>query len=187
MKWILSPSTDVNCTSMQLVLPGITSEDILFTFGECPDSDPSEYYGESITVINDVEKVSETVCSDLANGVEYKDGEGIYTLYTAGGEWRIGGFDGNKCTAELAGFMFGQRAKRLARAHKLTSLDRVLTTIRRAVVELDEIWQSDEDFEMNDVLGGGIYPFDKDFDEKSVEIAEWAFQGAKHFRQLRDK
>jgi len=90
--------SEVNTQGTSLIkeLPKLTNKKVKEIFGFLP-AGLKDKYSNGIVLIHKDEKVVPSTSFWAEDSCK-----GIYTLYTCGGEWRIGGFPGNQHTEELA-------------------------------------------------------------------------------------
>jgi len=94
-KFKINESLLINGTYHLYTLRGVTNECIKNIFGELPfGCNHSNKYSEVLILRHEDEDVIEGTGS-------WDDGQGVYTLYTLYGEWRIGGFETNQHIADL--------------------------------------------------------------------------------------
>jgi len=105
IQWTINKKVDPENTSFLRHLPGIKNETIKNLFGKLPAgcNEKTKYSGY-IVVTNEEEPIIEAKKNDF-------NGSGIYTLYCANGEWRIGGFENNKFTHRLAQLIHEENKK----------------------------------------------------------------------------
>jgi hypothetical protein len=104
LQWSVNANNkiDEGSTYFQEELPGVTNAKIKSLFGKLPrGTGHTNDYSDTLVIINNLEK------PNPAQTFMDKNASGIYTLYTSFGEWRIGGFDGNKYTTELKNYILG--------------------------------------------------------------------------------